>query len=159
MLRAVCADVEEFSSWVTALAERMLTIMRQAEGVGLAAPQVGVAARLFVCNPTGEPEDDLILVNPRLVDLEDAEEAEEGCLSLPGVTVSMRRATRVVAEAVDTGGRPFRFEARGVLAKIIQHEVDHLDGKLIIDRMSEADAITNRRAIKQLEEQYESQRS
>ena len=156
VLKRACSPVAAFEPRVDALARRMLAVMREAKGVGLAAPQVGVSIRLFVCNPTGEPEDDLVVVNPRLIELSGASEQEEGCLSLPGVNVTIRRATRVVVEAQDASGKPLHLEADDVLARIVQHEVDHLDGKLITHRMSDADEIANRRAIKQLEETYAS---
>ena len=88
-------DVTEFGPPLRALAERMLELMRQSEGVGLAAPQVGLSLRLFVCNPTGEPEQDLVCVNPTLTGLDGAEDGPEGCLSIPGVTVNMRRAVEI----------------------------------------------------------------
>ena len=154
VLKRLCAPIDVFGPKVKALTERMLSIMREAEGVGLAAPQVGVLARLFVCNPTGEPQDDVVVVNPRLIELAGAAEHEEGCLSIPGVFVTMRRATRAVMEAFDTDGKPIRIDAQEVLARILQHEADHLDGRLITDHMSEADEIANRRAVKQLEESF-----
>src|SRR3990172_2388298 len=85
-------EVGKFNADIAALAKRMLELMREAKGLGLAAPQVGVGLRLFVCNPTGEPGDDLVCVNPRFTELSGGEEKEEGCLSIPGVTVTMRRA-------------------------------------------------------------------
>lgn len=156
VLREVCAEIEAFTPQLAALAERLLEVMREVKGLGLAAPQVGVAIRLFVCNPTGEPEDDLIVVNPRIVEQQGVAEFDEGCLSLPDVTVSMRRATSLVVEAHDLDGQAVRLEAQDILGRIVQHETDHLDGKLIIDRMSEADEIANRRIVKQLEESYAS---
>jgi peptide deformylase len=157
VLRTKCAEVEEFTPKLSAFVVRMFELMREAKGVGLAAPQVGVAVRLFVCNPSGEPEDDRVFINPRIVGSEGSTEFDEGCLSLPGVTVNMRRAQRLVVEAKDVAGRGVRIEAEEMLARIVQHESDHLDGRLIIDRMSEADEIANRRVVKQLEESYASQ--
>jgi peptide deformylase len=147
-------SLEGFNADIEALARRMLELMHEAKGLGLAAPQVGVGLRLFVGNPTGEPGDDLICVNPRLAELSGGEEKEEGCLSIPGVTVTMRRATQVVLEAFDAAGKPFRATGTDLRARVWQHEIDHLDGRLIIDNMSATDEIANRRAIKQLQDQY-----
>ena len=154
VLKKRAVEVGNFNAEIAALAKRMLELMREAKGVGLAAPQVGVGLRLFVCNPTAEPGDDLICVNPRFTERSGGEEKEEGCLSIPGVSVTMRRATQVVMEAFDVHGRPFQATGTELRARVWQHETDHLDGKLIIDNMSAADEIANRRAIKQLQEQY-----
>lgn len=150
VLKKRCATVTAFDDNLRSLAKRMIELMHEAKGVGLAAPQVGVSVRLFVFNPTVEPGKDVAIVNPKFVEAEGAEEQGEGCLSLPGVTVTMRRATRVVLDGLDLDGRPMRLQAEGLPARIWQHEVDHLDGKLIIDQMSTADEIANRRAIKQM---------
>jgi len=154
VLKATSAEITAFGPDVRALANRMLELMRGADGVGLAAPQVGVNLRLFVCNPTGEPGDELVCVNPVLSEFEGVDEGAEGCLSIPGVSVMMRRALALRLAAKDPEGQGFALEAEGLVARIMQHEVDHLDGRLIIDRMSETDAIANRRAIKQLKEDY-----
>lgn len=130
--------------------------MREQRGVGLAGPQVGVLSRLFVCNPTGEPDDDRIWVNPVPVEMEGSSEADEGCLSIPGISVPKRRATRVIIEAQDIDGKTLRNEAVDLLARIWQHEIEHLDGRLVIDDMSEAAELNNRRIIKQLEADYAS---
>ncbi len=154
VLQVKCAPVTDFSPSLAGLVLRMLELMHNAPGVGLAAPQVGVAIRLFVCNPTGEPGDDLVYVNPVLSDLEGSEEAEEGCLSLPLVQSMMRRATKAVIHAVDLQGQAFEEAGEDLLARIWQHETDHLDGKLIVDNMSTSDEITNRRLLKKLREDY-----
>jgi peptide deformylase len=153
-LKKTAEPVTEFGDHIRRLAERMLELMRQDEGVGLAAPQVGLPLRLFVSNVTEEPEGDVICVNPRFTDLSGAEEKEEGCLSFPGVAVTMRRATRAVVEAFDPAGNPFQIVGEGLQARVWQHEVDHLDGRVIIDNMSTADEIANRRAVKQLVEAF-----
>lgn len=150
-LRKVCAPVEEFGPALADLAGKMLDLMREEQGVGLAAPQVGVLSRLFVCNVTGEPGDDMVLVNPVLSELEGDIEGEEGCLSIPDVTVQMRRAKSCVMRAVDVHGKPIELRGEDLLARCWQHECDHLDGRLIIDRMSEADRIANRKVLKELE--------
>ena len=154
VLREVAAEVTDFGPELKALADRMFGLMRGAEGVGLAAPQVGVSIRLFVCNTTGQPEDDLVCVNPRFTEMTGAAECEEGCLSVPGVTITKRRAARVIMQAQDLGGRPFEATGEGLTARVWQHENDHIDGRLILDGMSPTDEIANRRAVKQLKEKY-----
>jgi peptide deformylase len=154
ILKRICAPVDDFGPELRALADRMLVMMKEGNGVGLAAPQVGIPLRLFVCNPTGEPADDTVCVNPEFVELSGAEEKEEGCLSLPGIGVTMRRAKRAVMKVRNLNGEPEERIGEDLLARIWQHETDHLDGRLIIDKMSTSDEISNRRAIRQLEADY-----
>ncbi|UCE61399.1 MAG: peptide deformylase [Phycisphaerales bacterium] len=154
ILKKASAPVEEFGEELVQLSQRMLELMKQEPGIGLAAPQVGILIRLFVCNVTGEPDDDLVFVNPRFTELTGAVDCEEGCLSVPGVNVTKRRASHAVIEAMDATGRPFQMSGIDLLARVWQHETDHLDGRLISDTMSTADEIVNRRAIKQLKEEY-----
>ena len=153
-LRRKCAPVEKFDEGLRRLAQRMIDLMHEHKGVGLAAPQVGQSIRLFVCNPGEEEGADLVCVNPSLADLQGAEVREEGCLSLPGVSVQMRRAVKAVLQGFDLAGKPLRCEGSELTARVWQHEINHLDGRLIIDNMSPADEITNRRAIKQLNEDF-----
>ena len=119
-----------------ALAERMAKIMYEAPGIGLAAPQIGVMKRVIVYDLDPEEEGELVaLCNPRIVESSgECELDEEGCLSVPGVSVPISRACRVVCEAVALDGTPVRIEAEGLHARLLQHEVDHLDGVLIVDR-------------------------
>ena len=123
---AVTEDVRE-------LVENMFETMYAAEGIGLAAPQVGRTERVFVMDVDENP---LALINPEIVQKEGSERAEEGCLSIPEIFGDVERATRVVARAIDLEGKPFEVEMTGLAARCIQHELDHLDGKLFIDYMS-----------------------
>lgn len=159
ILKRVCEPIEEFSAELAALAKAMLEIKRAAKGVGLAAPQLGIPIRMFVCNVTGEPEDDLVCVNPSLSGLDGAAELEEGCLSIPGVNIVKRRSSTAVLNAFDVHGRAFERTDNELLARIWQHEIDHLNGRLITDNMSATDEITNRRALKQLELDFAQSRS
>lgn len=154
ILRRVCDPIETVNGDIRKLAEQMLSLMHQARGVGLASSQVGVPVRLFVCNPSGNEGDDRVYINPRLSVCAGAEEHEEGCLSIPNVTVTMRRATRVVLEALDLNSDSVRREATNLEARIFQHEIDHLNGRLILDAMSATDEIANRRAVRKLESDY-----
>jgi peptide deformylase len=135
-LRMKAGEVTEFDELLVQLVERMTTLMQDAQGVGLAATQVGVLQRLFVFSP-GE-EGSFAVANPRLLDLSaETEILEEGCLSLEGVRVPVPRSTSVTLEGLDPAGAPVRFELEGLAARVVQHEVDHLDGVLIIDRTDE----------------------
>jgi peptide deformylase len=154
LLKKVCAPVETFDASLRRLTDRMFQLMREGKGVGLAAPQVGLLIRLFVGNATGEPEDDFVCVNPKFAELTGAAEAEEGCLSIPGVAVTMRRSTSAVISAFDAEGKQYTKTGVDLQARVWLHENDHLDGRLITDHMSTADEITNRRTLKQLKEEY-----
>lgn len=153
-LRRKAVRIETFDAKLEGLVKRMLELMHEDRGVGLAAPQVGVSRRLFVYNPTGESQDDAALVNPELFDLTDLVEAEEGCLSVPDVRAVIRRARRCKVRGQDLSGKPVELAGEGLVARIWQHEIDHLDGKLIVDRMDGADKIANKKAISDLEAKY-----
>ena len=154
VLSAPAASVEQFGDELAALAGRMLEIMYASHGVGLAAPQLGVPIRMFVFNPTGRGEDEGVCVNPRIVSRDGSEVAEEGCLSLPGVTCKIKRFARVTVRGQDMIGRPIELVGEGLIARVFQHETDHLDGVLLLDRMSPVARLANRRALKDLQERY-----
>ena len=153
-LRKTCRPVETFDDWLANVVRRMTTLMHDSAGVGLAAPQVGLPLRMFICNVTGHQDDDFVYLNPRLTDHEDLVEGDEGCLSIHDATVTVRRYRACTMHAQDLTGKPFESRASGLLARCWQHEYDHLDGHLIVDLMSEADKIANRRLLKQLESDY-----
>ncbi len=153
-LKKVSAEVTTFDESLKALTARMFELMREARGVGLAAPQVGLNIRLFVMNPTGKPEDDAIYVNPVLSEGEGEEEGEEGCLSLPGLNVQVWRAKTLRMDARDVTGKPFSQEATGYVARIWQHEFDHLNGTMISDRMGPVAKLANRKLLRELEEKW-----
>jgi peptide deformylase len=134
VLRSAASPVTEFGDELAAEADRMIGLMRDAIGVGLAATQLGTLRRMLVFQVGSEAEP-TVLVNPEIEwRSEDAATAEEGCLSLPGVIVDVERPLHVRARGVDVHGEPFSIEASGLEARVIQHEVDHLDGVLMIDR-------------------------
>jgi peptide deformylase len=153
-LRKVSKAVQTFDDSLKALTDRMFILMREHRGVGLAAPQVGISLRVFVMNPTGKPEDDAVYVNPVLSEGEGEEEAEEGCLSLPEININVWRAKKMHLEAQDLTGQPFAQDATGYLARIWQHEFDHLNGTMLTDRMGPVAKLANRRILKDLEEAY-----
>ena len=132
-LRMTAREVADFDEDLERLAERMIALMRDAAGVGLAAAQVGILQRVFVL----EPDDDgpHVFVHPRIVERSDETVVEdEGCLSLQGVLVPVERNVEVTLEALDVRGGTLRLSFTGLASRVVQHEVDHLDGTLIIDR-------------------------
>jgi peptide deformylase len=136
VLRMQANEVEDFDDDLRRLVERMTALMHDAQGVGLAATQVGVLRRLFVFEP--DEEGPRVIVNPVVIErVDDTEPDEEGCLSLQGVRVPVDRATRLVLEGKDENGADVRYELEGYGARVAQHELDHLDGVLIIDRTDE----------------------
>ena len=154
-LRKPSLPVTAFDADLAALAARMFQMMRDAKGVGLAAPQVGLNVRLFVMNHTGEPADDRAYVNPDLSEADGDGEDEEGCLSLPKVTVTVIRPTRVLMRAKDVAGHPIEQWAEDdYVARIWQHETDHLNGIMLTDRMGPVAKLTHRKILRGLEEKW-----
>jgi len=153
-LKKVSVPVEKFDSSLKALAARMLELMREARGVGLAAPQVGQNVRMFVMNHTGDPADDRVYVNPQLTEAEGSEESEEGCLSLPGLNVRVVRDKTMRMRAKDAEGNDIDQVETGYIARVWQHEFDHLNGTLITDRMGAVAKMAARKILRELEEKY-----
>jgi peptide deformylase len=132
-LRLKAHEVTEFDDDLRRLVDRMILLMHDAQGVGLAATQVGVLRRLFVYEP--DEDGPRAIVNPVIVErVEETASEEEGCLSLQGVRVPVERSLHVVLEGKDPNGEDVRFELDDYPARVVQHELDHLDGVLIIDR-------------------------
>lgn len=161
VLRKKCAPIlpEDFAApdkrtEMAALVRRMGELVIEHNGVGLAAPQVGLGIRLFVVNTSGEPGQEKAYLNSELGDLIGQFEAEEGCLSIPGVNVTIRRAEEAVIRAWDLAGRPFEETGRELIVRVWQHETDHINGRLILDYMNEETKLVNRRAIQELEREY-----
>jgi peptide deformylase len=139
VLRTEAEEVTSFDDDLRALVRDMFETMYHAEGIGLAAPQVGVSTRVIVVDLRREDREDepLALVNPRLTwESGHTEKLPEGCLSIPGLEEVVERATEVRVEAHDPEGRPVSVEAGELLARALQHEIDHLDGVLFLDRVS-----------------------
>ncbi len=146
-LTKVADPVESFTPEIADLAASMFETMYAFDGVGLAAPQVGLAKRLFVLNePDGAK---MCLVNPEILEREGEEKGQEGCLSLPEIYLDVPRATRIVVRAQDVYGEVREFEAHDFLARIIQHELDHLDGIIFLDRV---DVLTRHAMLQEWQE-------
>lgn len=141
-LRQKSEPVTVFDDDLRRLAADLIETMHAADGVGLAAPQVGILKRLFVLHIPADPEEDqeeltLALVNPEIVRAGGQEVGPEGCLSFPNLYGDVRRYATVTVKAQDLEGRAFRLKGRGLLARALQHEIDHLDGVLFFDRMDD----------------------
>lgn len=153
-LRKPARTVEKFNKQLSALAERMFELMAEHKGVGLAAPQVGVMLRLFVMNLTGEPADRMVFANPVIRDGQGTRAAEEGCLSIPGIEINVRRSARCRLTAQDLEGKPVEMDGEDLLCRVWQHETDHLNGILILDRMGPSERISTRKTLRDLELTY-----
>lgn len=136
-LRTRASPVAVVDDRIRRLVTDMLATMYAAPGVGLAATQVDVHERVIVMDVSEERNQPLALINPEIVERADVALGEEGCLSVPGFTESVERARRIRVRALDREGKPFEFAAEGLLAVCIQHELDHLEGKLFVDYLSE----------------------
>jgi len=152
----------EVNQETRAVAARMVELMREAEGIGLAAPQVGLSWRLFVAHVPIHEDDPIdaqipcsseeyqIFLNPKIIQFsKDMEPYDEGCLSLPDLTGEIRRPTTVTMQAIDIDGNPVQLQATGLMARCWQHEIDHLDGIMILDRMSQMSRLKNRSLIRE----------
>ncbi|WP_407275672.1 peptide deformylase [Halothiobacillus sp. DCM-1] len=151
-LRRVADEVSQFDASLAELTARMFDTMYQSRGVGLAATQVDVHRRIFVadCADEGQPPEPLVFINPVILEARGHIESEEGCLSIPGVNDKVPRAQAVRVRAQNLVGDTFERSADGLLAVCIQHEIDHLDGKLFIDYLS---PLKRQRIRKKLEKQ------
>ncbi len=138
VLKTACPplDYEAFKGELPALLKDMWATMQSARGVGLAAPQIGLSLRLAVIDvkPEGKSQR-LVLINPEIISLEGEVNDEEGCLSVPGVYSKLKRGARAKARALDEHGTMREISGEGLLARALQHEIDHLDGKLYVDRL------------------------
>lgn len=145
--------LEKFDPGLRDLARRMFEIMYEANGVGLAGPQAGLSLRMCVmnCDPDRKAEGEIVMINPEILELSGREVSEEGCLSFPGIFIEVSRAQRVKVRYQDLDGQEHILEAEGLQARAVQHEVDHLNGSLLIHKMSVVQKLAHRRALKMLE--------
>ncbi|HUW34056.1 MAG TPA: peptide deformylase [Planctomycetota bacterium] len=154
-LKRKCKPVKRIDDELVMRVAEMFETMYNARGVGLAAPQVGWDARLFIINVSGEKRDETVFVNPVIVEMAGTVNEEEGCLSVPGVNAVVPRAERVRVRAFDMKGNGFELEADGLLAIVLQHENDHLDGKLFISKLTRAAKEAIAEKLKELEDEFE----
>lgn len=136
-LRTVAQPVDEVDDALRQLIDDMLETMYASQGIGLAATQVNVHRRLLVLDVSEDQGQPLALINPEIVAREEVCTTQEGCLSVPGIFDDVERAQRIRVRALDRHGEPFEMDAEGLLAVCIQHEMDHLEGKLFVDYLSE----------------------
>jgi len=133
VLRQKCQEVKEIDEEINKLIEEMKKIIIEADGAGIAAPQVGILKRIILIQTEEGPE---AFINPKILKKSKATQIEEeGCLSMPGIHLKIERAKEVVLTALDRDKKPLNIEARNLQARIFQHEIDHLDGILFIDRL------------------------
>lgn len=155
-LRQVARPVVEITEETRKLAEAMAETMYANSGCGLAATQVGVDLRIFVIDIAGEDEqsDLKVFINPEIFETEGVQTWEEGCLSFPGATEEIRRADRVKVRALDQFGKPFELDATGLMAIAVQHENDHLNGVLMIDKLNALRRrLVSRKVSRQIQEE------
>lgn len=156
-LRDKAKPVQAFDGALQKLIDDMFETMYAAPGVGLAATQVGVALRLAVmdCSREEDRREPMVLVNPEIIAQAEPEEMDEGCLSVPGVGEKVRRYRKLRVRALDRNGQPYEFDADELVAQCVQHEIDHLDGKLYIDKLS---SLKRERLLKKMREEAEARK-
>ena len=147
-LRLLAEEIDTVDDSIRQLADNMLETMYDAPGIGLAAPQVNVSKRLIVIDISEDRRSPLVLINPQILTREGIERMEEGCLSVPGIYEEVERAASIHVRMLDRDGKIVEFDADGLLAVCIQHEIDHLDGKVFVDYLSD---LKQKRIRKKLE--------
>ncbi len=150
-LRTKAKPISDFGEALQAQIENMFETMYAAPGIGLAATQVDFHQQLFVLDVSENKDQPLIFINPEIIELRGVEEMEEGCLSFPGVYAKVERADSLTVKALDRHGKNFQMDAEGLLAVCIQHELDHLQGKLFVDYLS---SLKRQRIRKKLEKEH-----
>jgi peptide deformylase len=163
VLRKAAEPIRAFDAQLASTVNSMLELMYESRGVGLAAPQVGLKQRVLVLNDSGEranAEREIVLVNPTIVErFGQPTVYEEGCLSFPGIYAEVTRPDRVKVRACDLNGVESEREYEGFVARIVQHEYDHLEGVLLVDRMSAADRLRHKVALEELKHRYRREQS
>lgn len=143
-LREVCKPIGEMTGRIDKLIDDMFYTMYEAPGIGLAAPQVAVQERLFVCDISEDRSDPVVLINPEIIQTKGEIVWEEGCLSMPGIYENVTRPSEILVRGMNRDGKIIEIEAKDLKAVCIQHEIDHLNGKMFIDHLS---GLKKRRAI------------
>lgn len=152
--------VSNFDAGLRELSEQMMEAMYEEGGVGLAAPQVGIEQKLLVLNPAGDRADrsgELVLCNPKVTKKKGRDFEEEGCLSFPGLHADVERWVKITVTYQDLDGKEGTLHAEGWLARIIQHEIDHLEGVVFTDRLTAAEKLRVKAQLQELEDRYRAQ--
>ncbi|RUR20075.1 MULTISPECIES: peptide deformylase [Legionella] len=152
-LRKIAQPVVNFDDSLQTLIDDMFDTMYHARGVGLAAPQIGVSLRLSVIDIIGDKTQQMVIINPEIVSAQGEKEFEEGCLSVPGAYDTVIRAEKVTVNALDRFGNPIEISGEGLLAECLQHEIDHLNGKLFVDLLSPLKRMMARRKLDKFKRQ------
>ena len=156
VLRQIAKPVEKIDNEILDFAADLTHTMYEKDGLGLAAPQVGVSLRMFVVDPFWGGEENrkkkpYVIINPRFISFEGEVEKEEGCLSIPEIFEKVKRAEKVVMEAMNLKGEVLRYKASDLFARVLQHEYDHLEGILFVDKISKIRKLMISKKLKQLE--------
>jgi len=159
VLRIKAEPIEDINNKICQISEEMLDTLYDAYGVGLAAPQVGLSIRLVVLDITGEKTGERVFINPYIAEERGETLEEEGCLSFPDVMGKIRRSQYVKVIAYNLKGEKLEIEAEGLLSRAWQHEIDHLNGCLFIDKMTPANTIANKPKLKELELSYKNNKA
>lgn len=155
VLRKVAEPVEKIDDEIKKIVNDMIESMYRNEGIGIAAPQIGVSKQIIAIdiNPSDPSSKPIVLFNPRIIEKQGEVSAEEGCLSIPDVRGDVKRAEKIVVEAMDINGNQVRIEATDLLSRVLQHEIDHLNGKLIIDHLSRIKQQLLKKQLQKIKEQ------
>lgn len=158
ILRRKTLPIEKFNELVTSISSDLLDTLQHAEALGLAAPQIGYSYSIIAINTNEELslKEPLVLVNPTIKSQQGRQTEEEGCLSLPEIIEKVTRPERIIVDAVTSDGQPIKIDAEQLLARVLSHEIDHLDGILFIDRLSTVKQQLIRKKLKQLKQQINS---
>ncbi len=159
VLKTMAKPIEEINSEIRQIAEEMLETMYDACGIGLAAPQVGLSIRLVVLDVAGEKTGERVFINPHIIEEKGETLEEEGCLSFPDVMGKIIRSQYVKVVAYNLKGEKLEMEAEGLLGRAWQHEIDHLNGCLFIEKMTPASTIANQSRLKELELSYQNNKA
>lgn len=155
ILKSKCEEVTEINSDIELLITQMFNIMRRLKGIGISAPQIGSNKRICIIEPN--PNTSYILINPVIIEASGIEEKEEGCLSFPGIRVNVKRPIHLKVEALDINGNLQTYVVNNEVARIFYHEIDHLDGVLMIDYLSNLKRDAIKRKMNKLERRFKKQ--
>jgi peptide deformylase len=155
ILMRKAAPIEEIDNKICEIAQKMLDTMYDACGIGLAAPQIGLSKRLVVMDATGQKTGERVFINPQITEERGETIEEEGCLSFPDVMGKVKRSQYVTVTAYNLEGKKLEIKVEGLLSRVWQHEIDHINGRLFIEMMTPASRIANKQKIKEFELAYQ----